>query len=107
LPRFLEDPRRLWSLWQQSKQFHVPPSELLGVADSYVAWTLNNAVHHFGSTLEAELNSVKDDKTADQKRKFIFTRWMSATGNTKGCIGIQQLKLRRGRKARELQPRHR
>jgi hypothetical protein len=78
------DPRRVWTLYQQSQKFHVPPSDLLGIDDKYVAWTFNNAVHHFASSLEAELNSVKEEKGANQRRMFIFTRWMAVGGNTKG-----------------------
>lgn len=51
----------------------------MGLEKGFAAYCLNRAVHYVGSTLEAELNAVKEDKSAKAKQTLIMHRWMRTT----------------------------
>ena len=65
-------------MFQTAKQFNTRPSELLGVADPWTAYCLDNAVAHFGTSLEAELESItgKTDGEITKKRKRTMEKWL-------------------------------
>ena len=50
----------------------------MAVEDVWLAYCVDNAVHAFGSALEAELKSVKGktDEEINRKRERILTKWL-------------------------------
>ena len=56
----------------------MPPSKHLGIKDEYAAYCFDEAVYHFGSQLEAELEGVEGKNKGDIERKQerIFRRVM-------------------------------
>jgi len=71
-------------VWLQAKQFHCPPSELMGVTDQPTAFYFNRAVFTFGQALEAELEkagasrgkSKKTDSQIAMARQMVMNRWL-------------------------------
>jgi hypothetical protein len=58
----------------------------MGIDDPYVAWTFNNAVHLFGSSLQGELDAVEEGRNANNKRNLIFNKWMRVGGKSSGMF---------------------
>jgi hypothetical protein len=42
-----------------SSEWGTPPSVLLSITDPYKAWCLNEAIHHFGTEIEAAISKAK------------------------------------------------
>jgi hypothetical protein len=78
---FASNSGNLWLLYQQAKTFKVLPSDLLFIHDDPVAaYSLNNAVWLFGTSLEAELERNprpdKETRKEQQRRTRILNRWI-------------------------------
>lgn len=55
-------------LYNHAKTWHVRPSALLALDDSYVAYCLDEAVAYLGRTIDGELHGVEGDTQADRNR---------------------------------------
>lgn len=68
----------MWSLYLQAKDFGCRPSDILAIEDRYVAFVLDNAVHHFGSALEGELKSIdgKTKREVSMKQQRVMATWL-------------------------------
>ena len=75
---FVKNSAAMWSVYQTAKSASQRPSELLGVSDPWTAFCLDNAVVHFGTSLEAELESVEGKTSAEitKKRTRIMEKWL-------------------------------
>lgn len=68
----------MWMLFVEAKTWNCRPSELMAIQDDYVAYCLDQAVGHFGRTVEAELDKV-EGKTAEErthKRQRVLERFL-------------------------------
>lgn len=50
----------------------------MGMSDKYMAYLLDNAVHEFGATLEAELSDIegKNKREIKQKQSRVLSTWL-------------------------------
>mgnify|MGYP000211068952 CR=1 FL=1 len=60
----------MWRLYQQSSTFGQLPNVILGVADPWAAWQLNNAVARFGIMVQ---NKLDDHDRFDAEYKPAYT----------------------------------
>lgn len=79
----MQNPLRNWRLYRLAKACNCRPSDLLDVQNSYAAFCLDEAVIHFGDTLESELDKAaekaKSSKAAEGKQRLILERWLTPT----------------------------
>jgi len=68
----------VWSVYLIATKFRALPSEVVGLTDPFDAFRFNRAVHHFGSSLQAELDSAsgKTEKDTEAKRLRILHKWI-------------------------------
>lgn len=68
----------LWQTYQQTKHYGCRASELLLIDHPVAAYFFDRAVYTFGSTLAAELESIKgkDEKEIEGKRLRVIERWL-------------------------------
>lgn len=54
------------------------PSDLLGVTDAFMAYSIDNAVFTFGTALQNELDNVegKNKNELKRKRERILQQWL-------------------------------
>jgi hypothetical protein len=76
-----------WLLYQEAKLWGVRPSQLLGLDrpgrsddDGYTAYCFDQAVGHFGVSVEAELEQAghrptKDERKTEAARKSVLTKY--------------------------------
>lgn len=76
----MKRPEQVWLLWHRAKTLGVRPSEFLALEpDSYEAYCLDEAVVHFGTALEHELEQAghkpsKEERRAKAARETILER---------------------------------
>lgn len=74
----------LWLLYNQAVTWRARPSELVAIDDEYVAYCLDQAVFHVGTTIKSELESVegKTDQELTAKRQAILNKYFSDEDTT-------------------------
>lgn len=75
---FVANSPAMWQVYQTAKTYRVRASELLGISDPWTAFCLDNAVSYFGTSLEAELESIegKTAKEINKQRERTMDKWM-------------------------------
>jgi len=54
-----------------SQQYHRSPSQILSIPDEYYAWCIDEAVFHYGSSLEHQMQQGSANaKTGDARSKL-------------------------------------
>lgn len=73
----------MMTAWSMSQRNRVPPSELYGLADPLVAYCFNDAVTHWGVSLEAAIQeATKDAKTEHARTRAadrVIRRYVPST----------------------------
>lgn len=72
--------------------YRVRASVLLGVSDPWTAFCLDNAVAHFGTSLEAEMDAVEGKTSAEinKKRQRIMEKWLDLPRRFKSPMATKQ-----------------
>ena len=73
-----------------SKRAGCRPSALLGLADEYVAYCLDEAVLEFAGAVEEALSQVKEaknPKVTEKRRQDVLDKWLGV--NRKGTTGAK------------------
>ena len=77
----------MWELYLQAKEWSKLPSEILFIEGWYDARSVNQAVWHFGVSLEAAMHDAekkaKTDKEKQARREAVLTRWLTTRGSAK------------------------
>lgn len=75
----------MWEIYQQAEKWSKLPSEILFIEEWFDARSVNQAVWHFGTSLEAALNQAgskeKTEKGKQARREAVLMQWLS-TGKT-------------------------
>jgi hypothetical protein len=79
-PPFVKKPELVWLLWHKAKAVGVRPSNFIGLEpDSYEAYCFDEAIIHFGTSLEYELEQAghkpsKEERKAKAARETVLNR---------------------------------
>jgi hypothetical protein len=67
-------------VWEMSKQWRIPPSDLLHIRDELAAYYLNRAVFYFGKSYEADLRNATESASGETAARIsaemVNERWM-------------------------------
>ena len=79
----MKQPALLWEIYQQAEKWSKLPSEILFISEWFDARAVNQAVWHFGRSLEVALHEAeqkgKNEKDKQARRVGVLDRWL-ATG---------------------------
>jgi hypothetical protein len=81
-----------YDLYLQAKTWGTRPSQLLGILNDYEAFCLDQAIHFFGSQVDAELSKVQPKAGESQastraKTMGVLRRMLDPEGKTKDVPG--------------------
>lgn len=75
----------MWQIWQMSKEWRKPPSEILGISDKLVGYYFNQAVMVWGRTIEKAIHEATEDCKTSSEREFKAARtldyWLAEVGD--------------------------
>lgn len=73
-----------------ARTFHVRPSELLGVRDSFLAFCIDRAVWTFGTAVDTDMDAAQNDRRLGDNpkrevlikaRETVFLQYMNINGD--------------------------
>lgn len=74
----------MWQVWQMSKEWKKPPSEILNISDDLEGYYLNQAVIIWGRTVEQAVDEATSDCKSTEERKAKAQReldyWLAEIG---------------------------